>query len=197
MLIGLTGQIGSGKTTAAKILQSFGAVVIDADKIGHEVVDNSLPLRRKLARHFGADVLKANGALNRKMMAKRAFADDLSKQQFNTLVHPYLLKELRRQITQQLRQHKVVVVDAALLLDWDIADEMDFILVLHASQETRFKRLEKRGLSRKDAIARQKAQLPYREYQKLADRVILNNSTIDSLRGKLKSLWREIVPESN
>ena len=197
MLIGLTGQIGSGKTTAANMLKSFGAVVIDADKIGHKVIDNSLPLRRKLARYFGSEVLKVNGTLNRKMMAKRAFADELTKQQFNKLVHPYLLKELRCRIRKQQRQHNVVVVDAALLIDWDIADEMDFILVIHASQETRFKRLQKRGITKEDALARQKAQLPYHEYQKQADRIILNNSTIGSLKRKLKALWRQIVSESD
>jgi len=196
MLIGLTGQIGSGKTATAKILKSFGAAVVDADRIGREVVDNSPSLRRKLARHFGAEVLNRSGSLNRKKMALRAFADENSKQQFNALVHPHLLRELRRQIRKQLKNHNVVVVDAALLLDWDIAQEMDFILVIHASKEERLRRVRSRGISREDALARQRAQLPYSEYRKRADRVILNNGSVDSLKSKLKSLWHQLSPES-
>ncbi len=189
MLIGVTGQIGSGKTATARILQSFGAEIVDADLIGRRVVERSALLRKKLAGEFGADVLTPKGNLRRKVMAQRAFADPKSKHRFNALVHPHLLRELRSQVGAALKRSAVVVVDAALLLDWNYDREVDFVLVIHASRGERLRRLEARGISRDDALARQRAQLPYREYQRRADKVILNNGSLESLRNKLNRLW--------
>ena len=195
MYIGVTGQIGSGKTTAAKILTSFGAVVIDADHIGHQVVDRSVPLRKKLARQFGGEILTPSGKLSRKRLARLAFADEAAKQRLNRLVHPFLLKELRRQMKELAKRHNVVVIDAALLLDWELDRPMDLVLVIHASQETRLKRLAARGISKEDALARQKAQVPFSEYRKRADYVVLNNSTVEKLQAKLQRLYKKFVAQ--
>ncbi len=193
MYIGITGQIGSGKTTAAKILASFGAVVIDADHIGHQVVDRSAPLRKKLARQFGGEILTPSGKLSRKRLARLAFADEVAKQRLNRLVHPFLLKELRWQMKHKSRQRNVVVIDAALLLDWGLDHQMDVVLVVHASEETRLKRLTARGFSKEDVLARQRAQVPFSEYRKRADYVILNNSTVEKLQAKLQRLYKKFV----
>ena len=195
MYIGVTGQIGSGKTTAAKILASFGAVVIDADTIGREVVDRSVPLRKKLARQFGGEILTPSGKLSRKRLARLAFADETAKQRLNRLVHPFLLKELRRQMKELAKRHNVVVIDAALLLDWELDRPMDVVLVVHASEETRLKRLAARGISKEDALARQKAQVPFSEYRKRADYVVLNNSTVEKLQAKLQRLYKKFVSQ--
>ena len=193
MYIGVTGQIGSGKTTAAKIFASFGAVVIDADTIGREVVDRSVPLRKKLARQFGGEILTPSGKLSRKRLARLAFADEAAKQRLNRLVHPFLLKELRRQMKELAKRHNVVVIDAALLLDWELDRQMDVVLVVHASEETRLKRLAARGISKEDALARQKAQVPFSEYRKRADYVVFNNSTVGKLQAKLQRLYKKFV----
>ena len=193
MFIGVTGQIGAGKTTAAKILASFGAAVIDADCIGREVVESSAPLRKKLAGAFGSDILTSAGSLKRRALARLAFANADNKRRLNELVHPYLLRELRRQMRQLRRQHQVVVIDAALLFDWNLESELDFVVVVHASLETRLKRLQARGISRQDARCRQRVQLPFREYQRRADYVILNNSTVEHLRLKLQRLYAKIA----
>jgi len=193
MYIGVTGQIGSGKTTAAKILASFGAVVIDADTIGREVVDRSVPLRKKLARQFGGEILTPSGKLSRKRLARLAFADETAKQRLNRLVHPFLLKELRRQMKELAKRHNVVVIDAALLLDWELDRPMDVVLVVHASEETRLKRLAARGFSKEDVLARQRAQVPFSEYRSRADYVVLNNSTVEKLQVKLQRLYKKFV----
>ena len=195
MYIGVTGQIGSGKTTAAKIFASFGAVVIDADHIGHQVVDRSIPLRKKLARQFGGEILTPSGKLSRKRLARLAFADEAAKQRLNRLVHPFLLKELRRQMKELAKRHNVVVIDAALLLDWELDRRMDVVLVVYASEETRLKRLAARGISKEDALARQKAQVPFSEYRKRADYVVLNNSTAERLQAKLQRLYKKFVAQ--
>ncbi len=195
MLIGVTGQIGSGKTTAAKILASFGAVVIDADEIGHQVVDESAQLRRKLAKQFGQDILTASGKLSRKKLADLAFADEVAKGRLNRIVHPALLRKLRRQMKELTKRHAVVVVDAALLLDWNLDREMDLVLVIHASKEMRLKRSVKRGFSREDVLARQKAQVSFSEYRRRADRVILNNGTVEQFGSRLQRVWAEHVEQ--
>ena len=196
MLIGLTGQIGCGKSTAALILKSLSAIIIDADKIGHQVVENSKLLQKKLQKEFGRDIISKNGKVNRKKIARRAFSNEAGKKKLNSLVHPYLLKELQRQIKRYHKKKYIVVIDAALLLDWNYDKIVDYVLVIHTSIEKRIKRLEKRGISKEDTIARQRAQLPFHEYQKRADRVILNNSSEDALRKKLALLWKSFLPKS-
>ena len=195
MYIGVTGQIGSGKTTAARILASFGAVLIDADTIGHQVVDRSAPLRKRLARQFGGEILTPSGKLSRKKLARLAFADEAAKQRLNRLVHPFLLKELRRLMKELAKRHNVVVIDAALLLDWELDRLMDLVLVVHASEETRLKRLAARGFSKEDVLARQRAQVPLSENQRRADYVILNNGTVEKLQTKLQRLYKKFVSQ--
>ncbi|MBD3403503.1 dephospho-CoA kinase [candidate division GN15 bacterium] len=194
MVIGLTGQIGAGKSTAADILESFGAIVIDADRIGHEVVRENGRLQQELKRAFGADIFDTRGRLLRKKLAARAFADATSKQRLNDLVHPYLLKTLRKRVTEAERKGPVVI-DAALLLYWEMDEEVDLVLVIHAGWETRLQRLRARGISAKDARARQAAQLPYGEFRDRSDRLMLNNKSRRDLKRKLAEFWQTHVAE--
>ncbi len=187
MIIGITGLIGAGKSTAAEFFREMGAVVIDADLIGRRVVDNSLTLRKKLVSVFGSDVLTARGNLRRTVVAKRAFANLESRELLDSIVHPVLLKELRRQVKAAQKNNRMVVIDAALLLKWNLDREVDTVLLVHASLKTRISRLEKRGLSRTDAVARTNSQRPYTYYRKRADIVVFNNGFRDDLFRKLRS----------
>ena len=197
MLIGLTGQIGAGKTSAAKVLAGLGVAVIDADRIGREVVAQSVALRRKLARVFGPGILDARGCVRRKKLAALAFVDRKARDKLNSLVHPPLLKELRRQVRQAAGFHRVIVIDAALLLDWGMDSEVDFVLVIHAGRGVRLGRLAARGISRADGLAREQAQLPFREFQRRADRVVLNNGTLDDLKRKITNFYSQIAPQTD
>ena len=163
MVIGLTGQIGAGKSTAARILATFGATVIDADRIGHQVVAESSALRQQLARAFGDDIFDRKGGLLRKKLAARAFVSKKTRDQLNSLVHPYLLKTLRSRLAREMKRGPVVI-DAALLLQWRMDREVDLVLVIHAGWALRLQRAVRRGLSVSDVAARQRAQLPYREF---------------------------------
>ena len=190
MLIGITGQIGAGKTTAANILKAMGAVVIDADKIGRKVVETNPKLIQKLARAFGPQILTPAGNLRRKKTAEIAFSSEKNRKLLNSLVHPYLLRELKKQIKRNLDKNKVIVIDAALLLDWKLDNVVDLTLVIGCSKEKRMTRLLKKGFSKSDALARMKSQLPFRDYQKRADRVITNSSTITALKRKVQK-WAD------
>jgi len=193
MVIGLTGQIGAGKSTAARILREHGALIVDADLIGRQVVDKSPVLRKKLARAFGPEILDRQGAVKRRKLASLAFADSSSRDKLNDLVHPFLLKELRRQVKAGARTHRVVVIDAALLLFWGMDSEVDLVLIIHTGRHRRLERMEQRGISREDTLAREKAQLPYSEFRRRADRLIMNTGNLEQLRRKLDRFWHKAV----
>lgn len=188
MIIGITGQIGSGKSTASNVFKKLGAALIDADKIGREVVEQNPQLVRKIARVFGRDTVTSNGKLKRARVAEIAFANKKNKQKLDRLVHPYLLKKLKQQIRKLNKVYDVIVIDAALLLDWNLEKVADRILVIHAPLEKRIARLMKRGIKRRDAVARQKMQLPFNEFKKCADKVIRNNTTQKEFENKVR-LW--------
>lgn len=192
MLVGITGQIGAGKTSAAKILARLGASVIDADRIGREVVNESPALRKQLVRAFGSDIANRSGRIRRQKLADIAFADRTGQERLNELVHPYLLKKLRRHMSHASRSNRLVVIDAALLLDWGIDKEMDLVLVIHAFRQHRLTRLMQRGMSKSDALARERAQPTYREFRECADHVILNNGTTRQLETKIRQLHDRI-----
>lgn len=196
MLIGLTGQIGSGKSTAARVFEELGAAIVDADMIGRDVVEMSPAVLKKLVKQFGKEILTPSGGLNRKGLAKRAFATDEGKAALNAIVHPYLLAELHRQVKKYLKQGRVVVIDAALLLDWDLDKQVDKTLVITASPQIRFRRMEARGLSRQEVLTRQKVQLPLTEYKRRATDLIPNNGTREELAKKLTRLWHRWFPEA-
>ena len=191
MLIGITGQIGAGKTTAANILKTMGAVVIDADEIGRSVVESNPQLLRKLVKSFGNQILTKAGNLRRKNLAELAFANSKNRKLLNRLVHPYLLKELRKKLKNEHNNNRVVVVDAALLLDWNLDRVVDSTLVISCNKDKRLGRLLRRGLTRVDAINRMINQLPYRTYQNRADRVILNSSTQSDFERKVREWGRQ------
>ncbi|UCD64043.1 MAG: dephospho-CoA kinase [Candidatus Zixiibacteriota bacterium] len=192
MVIGITGQIGSGKSTAAKFFKSHGAAVIDADRIGRQVVEGSRALLKQLVKSFGAEILTRLGNLSRKKLASLAFNDERSKRKLNRIVHPYLLKELNRQLAALSRQYEIVVIDAALLLDWNLDRLVDIVILVHASEKLRLGRLARRGISKADARARQKRQLTYAQYRARADFVVFNNDTPQKLHSKLRKILRRI-----
>jgi dephospho-CoA kinase len=190
MVIGVTGQIGAGKSEAARILKKMGAAVIDADQIGRYVVDKNDALRRKLVKAFGSDIMDRRGALRRGKLAAIAFASSKAKAKLDQLVHPYLLRELRACWQKLGTSNRVIVIDAALLLNWNFDREIDRTLLIHCSRELRMKRLIKRGMSPQDAMQREAVQLPYAEYRKRADRIILNNRSIADLKRKVTTWAR-------
>ena len=167
--------------------------MIDADQIGREVVEKNPALLKQLVKAFGREIIAPSGRLRRKKLAEMAFVSDERKVTLNRLVHPYLLKELRRRAKAAVRKVDLVVIDAALLLYWGMDDKVDQIWVIHASLDERLRRLKERGISREDALARQRAQLPYSQFRKRADRVILNNRTPGHLEAKIRRLAGKIV----
>lgn len=193
MKIGLTGQIGAGKSTVASVFKSQGATIIDADAIGKEAIGRNVPLLRRLVRAFGHGILTPSGLLNKSRLADLAFADVESTDLLNRLVHPHLLKELHRQVRASQRAGRIAVVDAALLHHWHLEREMDITIVVSAPRQVRLQRMHKRGITRTDALKRDRAQLSFAQMKRRSAVVIRNAGSRHDLRRRALQVWRRYV----
>jgi dephospho-CoA kinase len=196
MLIGVTGGIGSGKTEVAKIFQKMGALVLSGDEIGKEVVEKNPDLLRKLASIFGKQILSKEKKLDRKKLGKIAFAASQSTRRLNDLVHPYLLRNMKFKIKnlKRMNYEKPVVIDAALIVEWGLQSELDFLIFVDCPRKKRMERLiRKKGYARKEALDRLKAQFPERYKKREADFIIRNDSDLAELKQKAKYLWGKIL----
>lgn len=196
--VGLTGQIACGKSTVARELEKLGAVVINADDLGREVVETNPIVLKRLVSAFGAENVFTNRKLNRKKLAAIAFASDENTAKLNAIVHPELLKLLRKEIARhsRVRRKRLLVVDAALLFDWKLDRELDVVIVVDSTLKNQLARLHRKGRDRRDALLRIKRQAPKSRLRKLADAVIHNNGTYDQLVQKTWRLYARLVQHS-
>jgi len=192
ILIGVTGQIGAGKSTVANILQSLGCHVISGDELGRQVLDSNSTVRKRLAKVFGGDILLPNGMINRSELGRRAFASEVTRRRLNAIVHPPLLKKLDRQISQCRKKEPVVVIDATLLIEWGYHKKMDQIIVVIAPKELRHRWLTARGIARKDIRARESLQLTKKEFKSYATKVLSNSGSIPALRSSVAAWLKSI-----
>jgi dephospho-CoA kinase len=196
LLIGITGGIACGKTEVAKVFQKKGAIVLSGDQIGKEVVEKDKKVLKELVRTFGQDILNRNRTLNRRRLGEIAFAGRESKGRLNQMVHPRLLKELRKRIQSLRKKRKdaVVVVDAALIVEWGLQKELDYLVFVESKREDKIRRLQKeKGYSRREALDRIKSQLPETAKKVRADLVIRNDKGLAELRKRAKEVWALIL----
>ena len=183
-IVGLVGRAGSGKSTVAQTLQSQGAIVIDADRLGHQVTDRDPEVRRALEEEYGAGVYRADGALDRAQVAAKVFADSQARRRLDELVHPRILVLIREQLNGLRAQGTpaVVVIDAALMLQWGLERHCDAVLAVTAPVAEQVRRLQAaRGWTESDARARLDAQWSDERYAAAADVTIDNRGDIDEL----------------
>jgi dephospho-CoA kinase len=187
MIIGLTGGPGAGKTLVADFLRENGAIVLSGDDAGREAVERVPSVLRRLVAVFGKSILKADGALDRKRLGQIVFADPPARWQLNEIVHPTLLRILKASLIRlrKSKSNRLVVIDAALILEWGIADWCDCILVITAKRDLRVRRMISDGLTRQEALGRIRSQMPDRQKAALADYVIENNGSRAALRKRV------------
>jgi dephospho-CoA kinase len=192
--IALAGGIGSGKSRVAQRLREFGAYVIEADELARELVEPGSPTLAALADEFGESVIADDGSLDRAALAGIAFGSDERLGRLNEITWPPLLRTIveRTEELERADPDGVLVVDAALLVQWDVLDLFDIVLVVTAPREQRIARLVESGRSREDVLARMNAQLPEKELIEAADYVIENDGTPEQLRGRVDSFWRTL-----
>ena len=194
MLVGLTGQMGAGKSTLASLLAERGALVVDADRIGHEMLTRPA-VKRGLAEAFGADILDDDGRVDRPALAQRAFADADAVSLLNQIVGGPLSDELWSRVSDDKGGgDRIAIVDAALLVEWGMHDRFDAIVVVTVGDdETVLERLERgRGLARRDVEQRLGAQGAVDDKVAVADYLIPNDGDLASLATRAVALWQEL-----
>ena len=194
LLVGLTGGIGSGKSTVAKLLAERGAVVVDADRIAREVVEPGGPAYQPMIDRFGAEIVRPDKTLDRAAIAAQAFAGADALADLNAITHPAIRTVMAERIAAQANTDNVVVVDIPLLAEGGpAAYGLSGVIVVDAPVEVAIQRLvEGRGLGESDARARVAAQASREDRRKLADVVIDNAGSPEDLARQVDDVWRWI-----
>jgi dephospho-CoA kinase len=190
--IGLTGGIGSGKSTVAGLLAARGARIVDADRIAREVVEPGTPGLDAVVAAFGAGVLTPEGALDRPALAAVVFADPEARRRLDGIVHP-LVRARAAELVAAAPPDAVVVQDVPLLVETGQGASYDLVLVVQADLATRVRRLVGRGLSEDDARARIAAQATDEQRRAVADVVLDNSGTVEELEAQVDRFWSERV----
>ncbi len=190
-VIGLTGGIGSGKSTVAGFLADMGAVVIDADTIGHQILDSDFKVQEELAAAFGKRVIRQDGTVDRARLGRLVFNDPVARGRLNRLMHPLIYQRITTRIKEYRRRKVgVLVLEVPLLVETDRILPVDEVWVTVASEATVLRRLsEKPGLSKVEALARIDSQLPSEERIRHADEVIDTDCSLEELKTKVGELW--------
>jgi dephospho-CoA kinase len=193
-VIGLTGGIGSGKSTVAGFIAELGAVIMELDKVGHEAMKSGKETWKLLVNEFGRDIIAADGEIDRSRLGEIAFNDSRALERLNEIIHP----EIDKIINERLEEYRwkgvdYVVLEAAARLDTDRASQVDELWVTVAPTEVVLERLAKRsGFSESESKARIKAQLPDSERIKRADVVLHTDCSLEELKDRVFQAWREM-----
>jgi dephospho-CoA kinase len=192
---GLTGGIACGKSTVARFLEALGAKVIDADGLSRELLQPSNPIYYKVVAHFGQEILKPGGEIDRGRLGSIVFADPQKLSELTSIVHPSLIARLG-ELAKELRSRHpraVIVVDAALIYEAGVADRFAKIVVAWCRPEQQIERLiAKTGVSRQEALRRMGCQLPTEEKRRRADYVIDCSGSLEETRAQVEALYPEI-----
>ncbi len=187
LLVGIGGNMGSGKSTVASELKRYGAKIIAADEMGWSVLAKGTTEYRKLVKTFGRTILTKAGNIDRRALGKLAFASKTSLAKLNAIVHPALLERVRKEINRNRKG--LVVVDAALLFAWGLDKEVDVAILVTAADRLKTKRLVDAGMKEEDVVARLKLQPSDAKIWRRADFVLENKGSFAELRRKCRALW--------
>ena len=202
-VVGLTGGIGTGKSTVGRLLAALGAVVIDSDAIVHELQAPGTPLLARIAESFGSEMIRSDGSLDRARLGELVFGDEQARARLNALVHPAVGREtLRRLEAARAAGAALVVLDIPLLLEGrarrksggTASDAASEVILVYAPESLQIERqLRRDGVSREQALARIRAQLPIEEKRALADYVIDNSGSLAETERQVRELFAKLT----
>ena len=198
IILAVTGNITSGKSTAARMFHEKGCALVDADKVAHELYVALPSLVRQISQEFGTDVLHPDGSLNRKRLGARVFGDPAALAALDRLVHPHLLVALRERVFSALRVMNRVVLDAALIVEWGAQREADALILVTAPEPLRLARLmERDGLSRDEGEKRLHSQMPEEQKRAFAGYEIINTGSLEDLQRQVDEVCAKIEAEAD
>ncbi len=195
-IIGLTGGIASGKSTASRTLRELGCIIIDADEVARYTVEPGRPAWREIVEFFGPDILNSDKTINREKLGLIVFAHPDYLKKLNELTHPLIMDEIRRRLKQAGREHPtgVLVLEVPLLYETNMQVLCDMVWVVWVDLETQVTRLMHRdGISREDALRRIQSQMPLDEKAQRADLIICNTGSPDKMRQFIIDNYNGIV----
>jgi dephospho-CoA kinase len=193
LLVGLTGGIGSGKSTVARLLEKRGAVVFDADLLAREAVEPGTPGHAAVIERFGADVLAPGGELDREALASIVFADPAARRDLEQIVHPEVRRLFAEGSEAYRDTNRVVVFSAPLLVETGMHTAFEVLVVVSATVATQIERLmRQRGMSEPSIRARIDAQAPLEDKAAAADFLVDNEGSLDELASQVERLWNDL-----
>lgn len=197
LLVGLTGNIASGKSEVARILAGLGATIIDADRLAREAVRPGTPGLAAIVDRWGPGILRADGSLDRAALRRIVFADPAEREALNRIVHPEVRRLRDREVAAARgRGDRVVVADVPLLFESGLEHDFDRLVLVDATEPTRLDRLvRRRGLGEEEARRMMAAQWPAEAKRDRADIVIRNEGTLAELRLAVEQAWRQLERE--
>ena len=194
--IGLTGGIGSGKSSVSKLFQEWGTYVFDADSVAKEVLEKNQTAQNEIISEFGTDILNKKNKIEKAKLARIAFQDENSQLRLNTIIHPYIFSEIDKEFDKVLQDgnYELFCVDAALIYESGADTHMDYLIVVISDLKLRIERVMKRGgLSREELLKRIELQWTDDEKVSMADFVIHNNGSEKDLCQECKEVYEKIV----
>lgn len=196
MVIGITGNFGTGKTFVASIFASLGAKVLDADRIAHDAIRIGRPAYRRVVSIFGRTILDKEGNIERERLADIVFSSKEDLEKLNRIVHPEVIKVIKREIAGTGKAG-VIVIDAPLLIEANLTGLVDKLIVVKSSRRTQIERCTKRFcIKKEDVLKRIGHQIPIGKKIKMADFVIDNNGTRSETRDEVRKAWRRMYGNS-
>ena len=198
LLVGLTGNIGSGKSAVAQLLSEHGATIIDADVLARRAVDVGTPAYRAIAERWGTSILAADGAIDRAELRRIVFSDPVQLEQLNSIVHPQV-ERMRAALVEQARDQgdMLVVCDIPLLFERRMTDDFERIVLVDAPRDVRLERLvRERGLRETEAMDMIVAQMPAELKRARADHVIDNDGTLTQLEHRVTDVWSTLKKQA-
>jgi dephospho-CoA kinase len=192
LLVGLTGGIGSGKSTVAHLLEERGAVILDADVFARDAVRAGSDGFRAVVARFGSDVVSGDGKLDRPRLASIVFADPAALADLESIVHPVVRRMIADGIQDHLDRDRVVVLVNPLLIEMGTHRDCDVVVVVSAAPETQVARSAARGMEEADVRARIAAQLPLEERARMADVLLDNEGSLEELEAEVDVLWHDL-----
>jgi dephospho-CoA kinase len=189
LLVGLTGGIGSGKSTVSGMLAQKGAIVIDADDLARRAVDPGTPGFEQVVDAFGADIVDPDGAIDRERLAAVVFGDPEARRRLEAIVHPEVARLFAEAVEPYRATHRIVVYVVPLLVENRLQDAFDVVVTVSAEPDVRAERLLLRHMMAEDARARMSTQASDEEREQAADFVIHNDRSVAQLGERVGELW--------
>lgn len=207
VVIGVTGGVGTGKSTVAKIFKELGAMVLDADAIAHQLMEPKRLCWRRVVKGFGEEVLNEDQSINRRRLAEIVFRDAQRRRDLEAVIHPQVLRQIKQRLHRlgrsrlpgvarggQARRIRAVVLDVPLLVEVDAQGMADALVVVTAPREVQLARLAHRYGNPEEVDARIAVQMEVSAKAALADFVVDNAGTLDATRTQVKRIWEQLVP---